>query len=1029
MNRNLNTACRLSILIFCALCCFSGKTTGLDSVINIDVSAHVATSTVSKTLPVQPDRINARIARLYADNNKDALISIADSLRLSLSHSRPDSSSLSEICYSIGVSMLLADRYSESLRWLEQCVKIKEDAGLIDDHYANAVYNTGVAYNYLGDFSKVTECMLAYIDLGMEMYGEHSPEVAGAYSTLVGTSLEKNDYEGFSEYTQKTLEILANDKNALYGSELSRFYINVGTGYAWMSDHTKARIYFEEAESIYNSENLERDHNYINLINSLAIVYGNLGMSQKQKEYYERGMGLAVSSNSFLAFNLITSFATELGRAGIEERGEDMLSDLVERSEEVYGPDSRFYISALYNYADYLTVYRKDFRKSMELYSGCIDYLHRHDEEVVLREPVMSGYALSLLRDSQSEKALETIQELLFFRQGPASEYGKYENPALSELRTDRQMLKLLKLKYDILKQIYSDSGDQQVLENAALTSELIISLIDRVRMNISEDESRIILGDKYRDSYLQAINDFESCFRLTGEERFLDKTFEFAEKSKAAGLLAATRELNAINFHIPPELADLEKSLQREIAFLNSRISKENEKEIPDRDLITRWNKSLLEAVKIKDSLLLTYETDYPAYFALKYSFDALSVKELPQIAGNNVNYLNYIVSDSILYIIIVNRKHKHVHKVTIDSSFTDHLQEFRNLLSDADMSVNAREKYESFSRIGYYLYSVLIEPVRKYFISDELLISPDNILSYLPFETFLSAPVSGEEIIYRTLPYLMNNFSISYTYSASFMKETSGRKYGNSRRLVAFAPLYTRPVHIDSLSMKRNTGTKILYDLPHARSEAMYISEISGGTLYINDQAAESVFKAEAGNYDIIHLAMHTWLSDQNPMASAMIFSQINDQPEDGFLNTFEVYGIPLKARMVVLSSCNTGSGILSTGEGILSLARGFIYSGSQSVVMSLWEIEDKSGTEIVTMFYDELMKGFSKSRALKKARTEYLKHASQMKSHPYFWSALTVYGDNSGVYPRREIVILAICALVLALSAAYFLYRRYS
>ena len=51
-----------------------------------------------------------------------------------------------------------------------------------------------------------------------------------------------------------------------------------------------------------------------------------------------------------------------------------------------------------------------------------------------------------------------------------------------------------------------------------------------------------------------------------------------------------------------------------------------------------------------------------------------------------------------------------------------------------------------------------------------------------------------------------------------------------------------------------------------------------------------------------------------------------------------------------MVVLSSCNTGTGFLYSGEGILSLARGFIYSGSQSVVMSMWEIEDKSGTEIV-------------------------------------------------------------------------------
>ncbi len=54
------------------------------------------------------------------------------------------------------------------------------------------------------------------------------------------------------------------------------------------------------------------------------------------------------------------------------------------------------------------------------------------------------------------------------------------------------------------------------------------------------------------------AIRDFELCYKNTGERRYLEKAFEFAEKSKVAGLLAATRELNAIQFHIPPAIAEL---------------------------------------------------------------------------------------------------------------------------------------------------------------------------------------------------------------------------------------------------------------------------------------------------------------------------------------------------------------------------------------------------------------------------------------------------------------------------------------
>jgi CHAT domain-containing protein len=232
-----------------------------------------------------------------------------------------------------------------------------------------------------------------------------------------------------------------------------------------------------------------------------------------------------------------------------------------------------------------------------------------------------------------------------------------------------------------------------------------------------------------------------------------------------------------------------------------------------------------------------------------------------------------------------------------------------------------------------------------------------------------------------------------------------------------------------MDSLLAIRDAARQILFDLPYARIEAEYVSGIWDGTLYLNEDAKESVFKAEAEKYDIIHLAMHTWLNDQNPMASAMIFAQGHDQPEDGFLNTYEVYGIPLKARMVVLSSCNTGSGILSSGEGILSLARGFLYSGSQSVVMSMWEIEDRSGTEIVKMFYNELHKGKSKSRAFKKARTDYLREANQLKSHPYFWSSLVVYGDNSPVHPRTLINIIVLSLAGIVLIAGYLLYRRYS
>jgi CHAT domain-containing protein len=362
----------------------------------------------------------------------------------------------------------------------------------------------------------------------------------------------------------------------------------------------------------------------------------------------------------------------------------------------------------------------------------------------------------------------------------------------------------------------------------------------------------------------------------------------------------------------------------------------------------------------------------------------------------------------------------------IKTDSLLIKRIRDFRNHLANPSQSENARTKFNNYQQIGYELYQTLIEPVSKYFISNKLLISPDNILSYLPFETFISSRYEGEDIFYRKLNYLMNDYSISYAYSVTFMKELTNRKYKNSKNLIAFAPVYTNSIIIDSLFANRQ-GNGILYDLPYARQEAEYVSGISGGNLYLNDEAREIVFKTEASKYNIIHLAMHTYLNDHNPMNSAMIFAQNNNAPEDGLLYTYEVYGIPLNARMVVLSSCNTGSGQLSSGEGILSLARGFLFSGSQSVVMSMWEIDDKSGTEIIKRFYDNLKKGLSKGEALKKARKEYLKKASQLKSHPYFWSSLVVYGENAPVFSSRKILIISLCSLFVIISGAFYYLRK--
>ncbi|HBE39953.1 MAG TPA: hypothetical protein DDW27_01870 [Bacteroidales bacterium] len=977
---------------------------------------------------VSADRIGYRIYFLSSGRNIAGLLSFADSLDKSLAGNSSDAFYVSEINYYIGVCYLLAVKYEAAIRYLSEAVRIKDTLDIEDDQYLKALFNLGVAYNHIGDYSRVKNFLLRYIKIAGFRYGESSSEVASAYATLIGSAIINNDYQNFLEYTDMALGKI----KAFSERELSDLYSSIGTGYARMGDYAKARIYFEQAESVIENNGIEQDQNYITLINSMAINYGYLGMTEKEEEYFRKGIELAVKDNSFLSFNMIHTYAVSLGNDGNIQKGEVLLSDLLERSKKYYGTDSRYYTEVLKNYATYVLNYKNDAATAIRYFSTCNEYLLRHKADAGLRDPVYEGYARALHLNGQSEEALGKIQELLFNGKIASGSYGALENPVIDSLRADKRYIRILRSKYEILRDIYSNTNDIRILEAAASTAELIINVIDKIRINISEEESRIVLGDHYRESYMTAISDFELCYRNTSDRSFLEKAFGIAEKSKVAGLLAATRELNAIQFHIPPSIAEYEKSLQREIGILNSRISMENEKARPDKNLVDELNKNILVYIRERDSLVLTFEKFYPEYFALKYNTVAPKMKDIPSIVGRRSNYVNYIVSDSILYIFVVNRKHAELLAFRTDSLLLERLKEFRELLSNPTMVKDAGTAFLRYQVAGNDLYKILIEPARKFFISDNLLISPDSYLSYLPFETIISSKYTGEGILYRKLDYLMNDYNISYAYSATLMKEVVSREESGSNSLAAFAPFYGSSINIDSLfypNSMQNRG--FLYDLPYARQEAEFVASVSKGNLFLNYKAKESVFKSVAASYDIIHLAMHTFLSDQRPMNSAMIFSQISDYPEDGLLYTYEVYGLPLNAKMVVLSSCNTGTGILSTGEGILSLARGFLYSGSRSVVMSMWEIEDKSGTEIISRFYENLKKGNTKSMALRKSRSAYLKNATQLKSHPYFWASLVIYGENAPVYNPLKIFIPVVLLIILA-GLSVFLYvrkRRYS
>lgn len=214
---------------------------------------------------------------------------------------------------------------------------------------------------------------------------------------------------------------------------------------------------------------------------------------------------------------------------------------------------------------------------------------------------------------------------------------------------------------------------------------------------------------------------------------------------------------------------------------------------------------------------------------------------------------------------------------------------------------------------------------------------------------------------------------------------------------------------------------GRGTLTSLPWSHFELGRISDKINGDVYYGEDASEAAFKKAAGRHGIIHIASHAFIDNESPSYSRLMFNNGGGPGEDGILYAYEIYNLQLNAEMAVLSSCNTGTGKLIKGEGIFSLARAFMYSGVPSVIVSLWDIDDRSTAEVVVGFYKRLEAGESKSDALRNVKLEYLRNSDQLTANPVYWAGLVSIGDQGSIKVAKksnfykELIITVLIILV--------------
>ena len=276
---------------------------------------------------------------------------------------------------------------------------------------------------------------------------------------------------------------------------------------------------------------------------------------------------------------------------------------------------------------------------------------------------------------------------------------------------------------------------------------------------------------------------------------------------------------------------------------------------------------------------------------------------------------------------------------------------------------------------------------------------------------------PDTTQNIQFNKLEYLIRNFSINYSYSSNLLFKQNSPEKKLKNKVIAFAPEYSN----DSIEIN-NKWLSVL-PLPGVQNEVTLISETVDTRIFNGKEANESNFRKYSGNCDVLHLAMHAFINDSLPSFSKLAFTRetSDDLISDGSITTLDIYNLNLDAKLTVLSACNTGSGELKKGEGIMSLARGFFYAGCPSIVMSLWEVEDQSGTEIMSQFYKYLKRGKAKDEALRRAKLEYLEKSNSRRSHPHYWLSYINVGDNSPLYKSYDfyfyIVLIVVMMLVIS------------
>lgn len=784
-------------------------------------------------------------------------------------------------------------------------------------------------------------------------------------------------YEEFYALNREAL-LLANQLN--HTVEIGRCLNNIGLYYWKLNEFSKALVCYGEALDIFkkhNDKNSESD-----CLNNMGLIYRDLGDYEKALEYLNSAFEI---DNNLLRVNEISQDFNNIG------------STLMRQAFKIN--NDRGIFKSIDYFQQCLSLAKRTGNINVELrglnnianvFNKLKNYMEakKYYTEALLRA--------KKVKDIEAEGMIQCNLGLTFYNNNDLKNSDLFYKKAI-EIGNIIHSKQILWESYFGLGQCHERLKQFPLaIENYTKAIEIIENM--RSQIYLDTDKAGFVRNKlKVYESLLDLL------FYLKNHDLHEDydrQIFELVEKAKASAFFEILRRSRTDFFaRLSPKIREKEKAISDKITKLNQKLIKSDVDEKERREILSKINQAEDEY-----HIFISAMRDKTPEVANVLSPELYSFHQIQSsLLDSKTALVEYFIGEKQSYIFVITKDCFRILPLASKKELRKSLRAYLKLISQPPDS-----KFKG-TRAAERIYNEIFSPVEAQIPLkiNSLIIIPDGILYYLPFETLITK--RSEKI--ATKCYLIEKYKISYAFSASsllyLMRNRSDKNH--PKTLLGIGdPAYR--VENSYGKKKSKSFVRILKDvyqrqgfyfspLPYSRKEIDMISSFFNNgknDLYLGKSAREEMIKQiPLEKYRIIHFACHGLLDEEFPLRSAIVLSLDESKEEDGFLQVREIYNLRLSADLVVLSACHTGKGKLERGEGVLGLPRIFFYSGAKSVLTSIWMVGDKSASKFMKTFYSHLCGGNDLAEALRLSKLGMIK---SKYSHPFYWAGFILTGDST-------------------------------